>query len=137
MSYRPIRNARWLIPLLFAVFGVAAVGLTIATAQGEGPPWPFLLLWLGALGWNAWWFLLRTCVELEVAGAQLQWATPLRAGAVSLLDVARIRRSRLSDQLAVIELRAGRPLLVPVRYGFAALEREIIAGAPGVAVEQP
>ncbi|MGY2079970.1 hypothetical protein [Modestobacter sp. SYSU DS0657] len=136
MSYRPFRGARWLIPLLFAVFGVVAVGLIIATAQGQGPPLLFLLLWLGALGWNAWWFLVRTCVELEVTGAQLHWATPLRAGAVPLLDVARIRRSRLSDTLAVIELRTGRPLMVPVRYGFAAVEREIVAGSPGVEVEE-
>ncbi|MQA34294.1 hypothetical protein [Modestobacter roseus] len=137
MSYRPIRGARWAFPLLFAVFAVAAVALVAATLRGDGPPLLFLLLWLGALGWNAYWFLLRVCVELRVDGPQLEWATPLRRGTVSLLDVALIRRSRLSNQLAVIELRTGRPLMVPVRYGFAAVEQEIVAGSPGVEVEEP
>jgi hypothetical protein len=36
----------------------------------------------------------------------------------------------------VIELRDRRPLIVPVRYGFGALERPISAGAPGVTVEE-
>ncbi|MGY1841438.1 MULTISPECIES: hypothetical protein [unclassified Modestobacter] len=136
VSYRPIRGARWLFPLVFAVFAVAAMWLVAATVRGDGPPLVFLLLWLGALGWNAWWFLFRISVELRVDGARLHWATPLRRGTVSLLDVALVRRSRLSPQLAVIELRTGRPLVVPVRYGFAALEREVVAGSPGAVVEE-
>jgi hypothetical protein len=135
MTYQPMRWARWLLLAVFVVFAVAAVGVLVAALRGDGPPWAFTVLWLGALGWNAYWWLGRACTEVQVDGPTLSWATPLTRGATAVRDVARIRASRMSRQLAVIELRDRRPLVVPVRYGFGALERAISAAAPGVDVD--
>jgi hypothetical protein len=112
VNYQPMRAARWLL-----------VALLVA-------------LWLAALGCNADRWLVRTCVEVRVDGPTLSWTTPLTCGTAPLHDVLRIGGSRMSRQLPVIELRDRRPLIVPVRYGFGALERAISAGAPGVTVEE-
>lgn len=135
--YRPMRSAHWMLPALFAVFGAAAVGLVVATARGDGPPVLFAVLWLAAYAWNAYWWLWRTCVEIRVDGPSLSWATPLRRGSLPVADVVRIRASRVSRQVALIELREGRPLLVPVRFGFGELEREVLARAPAAVVDTP
>jgi hypothetical protein len=120
----------WLLPLVFVIFVVAAVGMIVAVLRGNGPPIAFAVFWLAAIGWNAYWWLFRTCIEVRVDGASLEWRVPLRSGAAPLTDVRRIRSSRMSRQLAVIELQGRRPLLVPVRYGFSQLETTISAGAP-------
>ncbi|WP_222193065.1 hypothetical protein [Modestobacter italicus] len=136
MVYRPVRGARWLLLAVLAVFSVAAVGLVVATVGGNGPPVLFVAAWLAAFGWNAYWWGVRTAVEVRVDGPTLTWRTVVRSAEVPLHDVLRVRPSRASRQLAVIELREARRVLVPVRYGFGALERAILAGAPGASVEE-
>jgi len=37
--------------------------------------------------------------------------------------------------MAVVEVRGGRPLLVPVRYGFERLSEALRAAAPGLQVD--
>jgi hypothetical protein len=132
MTYQPMRFARWLFLVVFAAFGAAAVGLVVAVVRGDGPPLWFAVLWLAGVAWNAYWWLGRTCVQVQVDSPTLTWRTPLTGGTAALHDVLRIRSSRMSRQLAVIELRTHRPLLVPVRYGFGGLERAIAAGSPGL-----
>ena len=43
---------------------------------------------------------------------------------------------RLEFDVAVIELQGRRPVLVPVRYGFAHLQRAIAAGAPQAVIDE-
>ena len=55
---------------------------------------------------------------------------------VAVTEVTRIRPSRLGQrQMAVVEVRGGRPLLVPVRYGFERLSEALRAAAPGLQVD--
>ena len=124
------------VDVLSVLLLVLAVGVVVTTARGNGPPVWFTCLWLAALGWNAYWWLGRTAIEVTVDGATLRWTTALRRGSAPLEDVVRIRASRTSRQLAVIERREGRPLMVPVRNGFGALERSIQAGAPAASIEE-
>jgi hypothetical protein len=130
MTYRPMGRLGRLLPLVFVIFAVAAVGIVVAIVRGKGPPIAFAVFWLAAVGWNAYWWLFRTCIEVRVDGASLEWRAPLWPGSAALTDVRRIRKSRISRQLAVIELQGRRPLLVPVRYGFSQLEAAISGGAP-------
>lgn len=102
----------------------------------EGPPIWFLALWLAALAWNAYWWLVRTCVEVQVENSTLVWSTPLRRGQAPVADVIRIRPTRFGRQLAAVELQGRRSLLVPVRVGFSHLERAIAAGAPHVMIDE-
>jgi hypothetical protein len=136
MIYRPMGSLGRLLPLVFVIFAVAAVGMIVAVVRGKGPPIAFAIFWLAAVAWNAYWWLFRTCIEVRVDGVSLDWRAPLRPGAAPVGDVRRIRRSRMSRQLAVIELQGRRPLLVPVRYGFAQLQNAVAAGAPQAAIDE-
>lgn len=120
---------------MFLVFAVAAVMVVIATVRGDGPPVWFTALWLAALGWNAYWWLIRTCSEVRTDASTLEWSTPLGHGEVPLFDIVRVRSSRLGRQIAVIELQGRRPLLVPVLYGFSQLARFIGDNVPPGVVE--
>ncbi len=119
--------------MVFVIFAVAAAGIVVV--RGKGPPIAFAVFWLAAVGWNAYWWLIRTCIEVRVDADSLQWRAPLRPGSAPLTDVRRIRKSRMSRQLAVIELQGRRPLLVPVRYGFSQLEAAVSAGAPMAVID--
>ena len=138
MIYRPMGGwGRPLLLLASLAFAVAAAALIMMTVRGgEGPPALFMVLWLVALVWNAYWWLFRVCVEVRVDGPTLEWLAPLRRGRAPLGDVARIRASRVGRQLAVMELQGRRPVLIPVRYGFANLQRAIAAGAPQAVIDE-
>ena len=64
--YRQAPMERYLTPFIFTLFAVVAVVLLVAMVRGDGPPAWFGVLWLAALGWNAYWWLLRICTEVEV-----------------------------------------------------------------------
>jgi hypothetical protein len=134
--YQPLRVARWVLPVVLVVFVVLAVVFLTQAARHSGPPWWFLVLWLAAFGWNAYWWTFRICTEVRVDGGRLAWRTPLRRDEVALSDVTRVRPSRMGQrQMAGVELRDRRPLLVPVRYGFDRLVDALRAGAPGLQVD--
>ncbi|SDN47138.1 hypothetical protein SAMN05660199_00069 [Klenkia soli] len=135
MPYRPIPAARILFPVAFVGFTALGVFFVVISARDDGPPAWFLLLWLAALAWNAYWWLLRTAVEVSVADGRFRWRTPVRSGDVPVDDVLGIGPTRASRQMARIELRDRRPLLVPVRYGFGEVERAIMAAAPRAVVQ--
>jgi hypothetical protein len=127
---------RLLVPVLFAGFAVAAVVLVVTALRGDGLPGWFVVLWLAALGWNAYWWLFRIPQEVRVGGSTLAWSAPLRRGEVPLDDVVRLRPSRTGRQFAVVELRGRRPLVVPIRYGFAGFRNALAAGAPQAEVDE-
>ena len=136
MVYRPMPGARLYLPAIVALFVVVGVVLVVASVRGDGPPLWFLVLWLGAACWNAYWWFWRVCIEVAVEGRTLRWRTAVTQGQVPVDDVLGIGTSRASRQMAQIRLRDRRPLLVPVRYGFGGLERALTDAAPGLQVEQ-
>jgi hypothetical protein len=117
---------------VFTLFAAAGIGLAVAEATGAKhlPPVWLVLLWVAAVGWNGYWFLLRFCWRLELADGVVHWFTPLRSGWVS---VAEVRGSRPAFNFSsdyytfveVIDLADQRPLLVPVfnRLGRRRLAR--------------
>ena len=137
MTYRAMPIARWLVAALLLVFAAVAVALVVAAARGNGPPVAFLVFWGFAFAWNAYWWSLRTGVEVGVEGGTLRWRTALLTREAPMSAVRAVRRSRWSAQLAVIEMDGRRPLLVPVRYGFGQLAQSIATAAPQARVEEP
>jgi hypothetical protein len=136
VTYHAMPTPRWLFPVIFVVFAVVAVALLVATVSGNGPPIAFLVFWLFAFTWNAYWWSFRLCTEVSADAGVLRWRTGLLAGQAPMSAVRAVRRSRWSPQFAVIEVDGRRPLLVPVRYGFGQLTRYIAAAAPQASVEE-
>ena len=135
MNYRAMPIPRFLFPVILVVFAGVAIALIAATVVGNGPPVAFLVFWIAAFGWNAYWWSLRICIEVAVDGLALNWRTAVLSGTAPVESVLRIRPSRWSRQMAVLEVQGRRPLLVPVRYGFGQLTQAIAAAAPHASVE--
>ena len=135
MNYRAMPIPRFLFPVILVVFAGVAIALIAATVLGNGPPVAFLVFWIAAFGWNAYWWSLRICIEVAVDGLALNWRTAVLSGTAPVESVLRIRPSRWSRQMAVLEVQGRRPLLVPVRYGFGQLTQAIAAAAPHASVE--
>ena len=52
----------------------------------------FILLWLGALAWNGYWFLFRMAYEIGITeGGQLHWRTVLSAHEVPLGHIENVK----------------------------------------------
>lgn len=134
--YRPMRLGRWVLTVAFVVFAVVAVVFLVQSGRRSGPPWWFLVLWFGAFAWNAYWWAFRVCTEVRVEGGRLAWRMLLRSDDVPVTDVTRVRPSRWGQrQMAVVEVRGRRPLLVPVRYGFERLPLALQTAVPGLQVD--
>jgi len=130
--YRPSRTMTLILPIVFTGFTVGAVIMIVAMIRGSGPPVWFGIAWLAVLGWNGYWWLLRTCTLLVVSDGQLRWRTLLRGGTVPLTDVRSVGRSRLGSQFATIQLHGTPSLQVPVHLGFARLTAALKSGAPHI-----
>ncbi len=93
---------------MFAIFILVGVGLLVADIVEAKPPVPivFVLLWIAALCWLGYWFLLRICYRIDVANGVLGWATPLRSGRVPVSELrgARPMFQRINlNNLSLIE----------------------------------
>lgn len=120
---------------MFAIFG-ATVPLVVAASLGDrdGPPLLFVLAWIAALGWNAYWFLLRLCYRLDLQDDTLRWRAPLRSGHAPLAGLRALRPARLSPNIAVFEFVDGPRVLVLARRGFADFSAGVQAAAPQAVV---
>lgn len=115
---------------------MVAIVVVVQIVRGdEGPGLWFVAAFVAAAGWNAYWWLFRIATEVSVDGGTLSWRTPLRRGSAPVSSVTAVGRSRMTQQLAKIELASGRPVLVQVRVGFAALVDAIRDGAPNADVQ--
>jgi hypothetical protein len=130
--YRPSRTMTLLVPIIFAGFGVGAVIMIVTMIRGSGPPVWFGAVWLAALGWNAYWWLLRMCTLLAVDDHDLRWRTLVRGGTIPLTAVRAVGRSRLGSQFATIHLDGTSSLQVPVHLGFARLTTALKSAAPHI-----
>lgn len=82
--------------LNFAVFiplGIAGVAMLVnLVVGGTGPPAAFVILWLAAYGWNAYWWLFRIAYEVGVVdGSILRWRSITSSRQVPLPRVTGIR----------------------------------------------
>ena len=119
-----------------AAFTAGAVALIMASVRGQGPAIPFSILWFAALGWNAYWWLFRFVIQVEIDADELRWRTIVLRGSVPVAAVRRVRPSAFSRQLAVLEVDGARPLVVWVRYGFDRFMSAVQAAAPLVVVRR-
>ena len=122
--------------LILAVLPLLAVAGTVMTISGHpGPPLPFVLLWWAILGWNAYWFLLRLAVRVQLTPHTLRWQTALRNGEIPLSRVRRMRPHRFGGSKAqVIEVEGERPVLVWADAGVVQFGEQLRAVAPHVDV---
>jgi len=68
----------WIAPFNMTILVVVAVALLPVSLVGGEPPIGFTLFWVGAVAWNAYWFLFRIGYQVEVDGQVVTWRTPLR-----------------------------------------------------------
>jgi hypothetical protein len=95
----------------FAIFGVVAVPLVVAASlrDRDGPLVLFVVAWIAAFAWNAYWFLLRLCYRLDLEGGMLRWWAPLRSGDAPLAGLLALRPVRLTPNVAVFDFVHGPP----------------------------
>ena len=95
-TYRPALIGHWFFFMLFGVFGVATVVLIVQALTGdERFSVPFLLFWLFALGWNAYWWLFRVAYSLALRDGVLEWEAPLRRGHIATAALTAFRPLKL------------------------------------------
>ncbi len=88
ITYRLVR-IRPLIFVLFPVLGLVGVALVLnLVSGGEGPGLWFVVFWLAAYAWNAYWFLFRIAYEVGVVdGTTLRWCSVVRCREIPLSKV--------------------------------------------------
>ena len=74
ITYRYV-NYRLLTFAVFVPLGIAGVAMLVnLVAGGTGPPLVFVVLWLAAYAWNAYWWLFRIAFQVGVMhGSTLRW----------------------------------------------------------------
>ena len=130
---------RWHRPMVIVglalVIVVAAVVITrMSAGYSDGPPLPFMLLWLAVLGWASYWWLFRICYRLELDDRMIRWYAPLRRGELALSDLREIVPFRLGSNVAVLKTVQGDSVLVAIRKGFTDFARAVQEAAPQVDV---
>jgi hypothetical protein len=140
-SGRPVFATYQMYPLyraqLIAVFGILtlfAVVMFASTASTDVRFLLFGLFWLAALGWNAYWWLVRISYRLDLNGDELRWLTPTRSGTIPLHQLRAIRPYRFGRNVTVFEVGDGSSILVLTRRGFTDFTARVQAAAPHVTV---
>lgn len=92
ITYRYV-NYRLLTFAVFVPLGIAGVAMLVnLVAGGTGPPAGFVVLWLAAYAWNAYWWLFRIAYEVGVMDAStLRWRSITSSHEIPLAQVTGIR----------------------------------------------
>ena len=130
-------GGRFFIGVIFVVFGTAAVFLVVATFTGgdNAPPTLFVVFWLGALGWNAYWWLFRLAAELMLDADSIDALSPLGTRRVAPRDLTAIRPMRLASSVAVFEVASERPILMMATKGIHEFTNEIARRRPELLIQ--
>ena len=124
--------------LTLVIFVLMALGGLLLLAQGSARRGPiaFIVVWFAALGWNAYWHLLRIAHRLDYSetDGSLTWRAPLRSVVISMADVVAFRPFKLSSNIEVIETRDGRRYQVWISKGFRAFTEILTQRHPGISV---
>jgi hypothetical protein len=130
-TYRPALIGRWFFFMLFGVLGLATVVVVVLAITGdEGFSVPFVLFWLVALGWNAYWWLFRIVYSLTLRDGALEWEAPLRRGRIPTTDLTAFRPMTLLPNVVVIKHAGGRALLVMPGKGISDLAAALRQARP-------
>jgi hypothetical protein len=88
ITYRLIRY-RPLVFILFPVLGLVGVALVVnLLSGGVGPGLGFVVFWLAAYAWNAYWFLFRIASEVAVVDrTTLRWRSVMKWREIQLSKV--------------------------------------------------
>jgi hypothetical protein len=131
--------ARWFstqLVLLFLLFTLMGCGMVWLAATGRsGPGWAFTALWFAALLSNAYWWLWRVGMSLEIADGNLVWRTMLRSGSRPIVDIASVRPSRLRLVVMIFEFADGHRVLAMTGAGFRSFLDDLAQRAPGVPIQ--
>lgn len=76
---------QWFFFALVGVFGVATVALLALLTTDGGPPVAFVLFWIFALGWNAYWWLCRVAYSLAADLREVRPDLDVRVGIVGTM----------------------------------------------------
>ena len=134
-TYRPALIDRWFFLMLFGLLvAMAVVFIVLAITGDDGPSAPFLLFWLFALGWNAYWWLFRVAFSLTIGNGVLEWEAPLRRGRIPVTELTAFRPMKLLPNVVLISHTGGRPLLVMPRKGIVDLASAIGRSRPDLEV---
>lgn len=134
-SYQAPLIGRAFVLLVFGVLLLTAVVLMVATLGGnDGPPIAFVVFWLFALGWNAYWWLGRIALRLTIRGEAFGWKTALASGEMPLSDLVAVRPSRMSSQILVIERTSGKPIMAMATKGNGPFFLELASRRPDVPI---
>ena len=137
LRYRSFPGGRGAFIAAFGMFGLCVIGLGIALAfSGEaiGPFGAFFVLWVLAFVWNAYWFLARISVELELHDTALVAKCVLSTRTIELGELSGLRPMKMLPLLAVLELPDQRNVTTWLGKGYAEFAMAIAARAPDVPV---
>jgi hypothetical protein len=128
-------------PLTFAVFiplGIAGIAMLVnLLAGGIGPPAPFVVFWLAAYVWNAYWWLFRIAYEVGVVhGSNLRWRSITTTREMPLERVKRIETPipPFGIGLKRIVVEGDRSPLIIANQGYQDVVAMIVQFSPDVPV---
>jgi hypothetical protein len=129
-------------PLMLIVFlGLGLVGVALVLnllASGNGPPAAFVVLWLAAFGWNAYWLLIRTAYEIGIVdGSMLRWCTFTGCHEVPLTSVTALRTPipPFDTGFRRMIIEGDRSPIIMVSSGFRDVVSMVVQFRPGLAIE--
>ena len=119
--------------LAFGAPSALLVASTVAGGDNAPPTW-FTIVWLVAVTWNAYLWLIRIAAELTLDGNTLKAASPFRTRNVTLADLVTIRPGRFASRGVVIEVVGERPILTLATKGFREFTDEVARRRPNLPI---
>jgi hypothetical protein len=130
-------------PLIFAlllILGLAGVALVVNLLSGDaGPGLGFVVLWLAAYAWNAYWFLFRIAYEVSFTeGSTVRWCTVTRCREIPLSSVKGIETPfpPFGVGLKRIVVEGHRSPLIMVQPGIRDVLAKILELRPDLVVKE-
>jgi hypothetical protein len=137
ITYRFV-NYRLLTFTLFFGLGLAGVAVVMnLLAGGNGPGAVFVVLWLTALAWGAYWFLARIAYEIGIVnGSILRWRFVISSHQIPLTHVKGIRTPYppFGFGLKRIIVDSGRSPLLVANQGYSEVVAMIVQFRPDLVI---
>ena len=124
----------YLLVLFPAFLATIAIIVGMSSQNGSSWPWPSLVFFLGIFGWNAYWWLFRVALRLDVSEGWLTWQTALRSGRDPIASVMEIRPLRGAGGCPAIVLAEGSKIPVLPGRGFRTFAEALGEQRPGIPI---
>ena len=120
------------VPPLMAIIGLVLVYVSISHPRGGGPPLPFAIFWIGAVGWTCF-FVLRIPHAIQVfENGRIEFISRLRRWTVSPREITYVGPVRGQLGFLVVKSSAGRIRLLNQFDGFHRFLTELEAANPAI-----